>query len=44
MKFVNESFEEKVTLGLSGVAAITIIILEDLKTEDMKNYRLIPIS
>jgi len=43
MKFLNRSFENKPTLGLSGVAAVTIIILEDLKTEDMKNYRLIPI-
>jgi hypothetical protein len=41
MKVVNKSIEDKLTLGLSGVAAVTIITLEDLKTEDIKNYILI---
>ena len=41
MKFVNESFENKPTLGLSGVAAATIITLESLNLEDMENYKLI---
>jgi len=41
MKFVNQSIEGELTLGLSGVAAFTIITLEDLKTKDMENYKLI---
>ena len=41
MKFLNRSFEDKLTLVLSGVAKVTIITLKDLRTEDMKNYRLI---
>ena len=39
--FLYRILEDKLTLGLSGVAAVTIITLEDLKTEDMKNYILI---
>jgi len=41
MKFLNRSFEVNQALGLSGVVAVMIIILEDLRTKDMKNYRLV---